>query len=608
MTKFYLWAALAACATAVWANNPTPVTNLTNGGKYYIYDAHGDDGTTDEQEGGNFCRYAFRYDSATVYGTHIKPATALSRPSLLDSRHVWIAVKADNDENDWYFQNQATKRWIIGGSFTKVDTARVVRLVPMDNEPGKFKVNIPYDKEWYWDGMDGNHYQFTHWKATETSVHPYKFFAAATSDDVNFTLASSTSPWTHASTPIRISLKSDPKWDAWLMHGTYESRSVRFTVTYTPDSATNVNGLRTLQTDLHPDTELWAFVGVGHNQVKIYNKAAGMTKALKKGSATEGATLVNEAEATVWDLAPSTSKTDPNRFFCIKPQGENVYANMQWKQPNPTNVPIGLLKTWAAPDNGSTCWVERVGQPVVDYYSREAFDTIRPALRGVVGDFTSEEAANKAAELAQDAQSMAEDLDPDSISAEDLAKLKAFKAEFDNQGRIPFDLTKTYQLYNLQYRGYMTLDASRNLIGNAQSDRKQNAVTFTPAGNGSGKYYMSMQGKYFGGVAASQQVLTSDIPSTVYTMSTRDVPFKFLFKGGSSDKSYLHEDNRHIIVGWDNSTTASFWYLEPAGEVSSIVAPDASEAASPVVYDLQGRRVASPASGLYIINRRKVIF
>ncbi len=57
----------------------SPVTSLTDGGFYFIYDAHGDDGTYQEVAGSNTYRYAFRRanaDNNAIYGTHIKPFTA----------------------------------------------------------------------------------------------------------------------------------------------------------------------------------------------------------------------------------------------------------------------------------------------------------------------------------------------------------------------------------------------------------------------------------------------------------------------------------------------------------------------------------------------------
>lgn len=604
MKRLLLLAALTASVSTAWAQ--TPVTQLTDGGKYFIYDAHGDNGTTEEQTGGSTCRYAFRYDDVKVQGTHKKPANAEGQ---LELKHVWTAYWSNNDES-WCFRNEQTKRWLYTNATTHETDAIRQKLTPVENSPGSFHVTSTYAPTSYWDGSDANNYEFCWWAAT-TDKHPYKFFAVDFKEDGTYAIAEP-GAWTHTSVPLPVShWADDPQWTAWFMHNSFEGRTDRYTMTYNEAEDVNVSGKRNARTDKHPDNELWAFVSTGHNRFKIYNKAAGMDMALTFNE--EGATMESKEDATTWELVPSTAvlrenpsldKQNPNKYFCLKPVGQTgKYANLQNQNGN------WLLKSWNETDGGSTGWVEKKFQPVVDYYTNEVFDTNRPdeAVRGCVGDFATAEDAQQAETLANQAREKAASFNPNNITDEQMAELANFKTQFDAVARVTFDTSKTYRFYNKQYNDYMQLNAEGKLAGGASADDENTEVTFTSTGNGEGKYYLSIGTKYFANVVMSQQTTTTDNTSQEYTM-TQYPPFLFVFKGGNHDKGYLHEDNQHRIVGWGNGSNATYWYLMPAGEVTTEISETVADApADNAVYDLQGRRVAAPAPGnVYIVNRRKV--
>ena len=64
-----------------------------------------------------------------------------------------------------------------------------------------------------------------------------------------------------------------------------------------------------------------------------------------------------------------------------------------------------------------------------------------------------------------------------------------------------------------------------------------------------------------------------------------------IYRGGG-------EENRSNIVWYD---VEAYWQTVGISEVNTV------KADNNVVYDLQGRRVAQPAKGLYIVNGKKVV-
>ena len=63
-----------------------------------------------------------------------------------------------------------------------------------------------------------------------------------------------------------------------------------------------------------------------------------------------------------------------------------------------------------------------------------------------------------------------------------------------------------------------------------------------------------------------------------------------------------------LCLPWDNSNKGTVWYLllkkNPTDAIQTV---EGSEAQNSVVFDLQGRRVAQPTKGLYIVNGKKII-
>ena len=92
---------------------------------------------------------------------------------------------------------------------------------------------------------------------------------------------------------------------------------------------------------------------------------------------------------------------------------------------------------------------------------------------------------------------------------------------------------------------------------------------------------------------------------------------KYLFQDLQADENGIIEfdltqlekqDLNCICLPWDNNNKGTVWYIlltAKAGPtaIQSVAAQQQAEA----VYDLQGRRVAQPVKGLYIMNGKKVV-
>jgi hypothetical protein len=106
------------------------------------------------------------------------------------------------------------------------------------------------------------------------------------------------------------------------------------------------------------------------------------------------------------------------------------------------------------------------------------------------------------------------------------------------------------------------------------------------------------------GVTQRTQVLWN--PST-------DV-YNYILQGGEFKKAsngYLKPNRAYLSTSYDVSAASAREYLEISFEDDDVTGIDAtlvnSEKVNSDIYDLQGRKVAQPTKGLYIVNGRKVI-
>ncbi len=631
--------AVSVVASAETVDKKPAVSELTNGGKYYIYDAN------TSQNRFSFFRDMNADALERISGNRINVANAYGQ--LPEANYVWTATQ--NEAGKWEFQNVATGHY-FGNSNSASETPGSFELTAQ-SAPNVFSVkNVSNGLCWDADVPTSTTSGLSYWYAPG---HPIMFFAAVENNGtwnfdatVNYQVAvnikyngttintqnfsgtagtqytitlpaftATTEELTRTFTadatidvnveqvlPFRVSTVENPVWQAWFMHATYQGLDTRFSLSYiTNDEETNVTGFRNNITTTHPDAEQWAFVGDIATGFKIYNKVAGMGMALKNNSPM--ATLVPAEEATLWTIAPSAvaACADQTKYWVFR--ANNTCANMQWKNGN------GVIKYWAAADQGSTCWVEGVSQPIVNQYAGATFNTTRPSINGVVGDYLDEATAEATIAKAQQGQTLVAALDPwNEITADQLSAIDAIKAEVENAPRVAFEPEKCcYRLYSFQYNGYMVLNEQNNVVGQGSADHAAGLVSFLPAPT-EGKYYMQINNKLFTPVTISAQVGTVDTTEGAgeYTVSTVGAPFQFVFKGGNDNYNYLHEAGAHNIVGWETAAPSTKWYLVPTQVPTGIEEVATESVKDATIYDLQGRRVAAPAAGIYIINRRKV--
>ncbi len=90
---------------------------------------------------------------------------------------------------------------------------------------------------------------------------------------------------------------------------------------------------------------------------------------------------------------------------------------------------------------------------------------------------------------------------------------------------------------------------------------------------------------------------------------------KYLFLDVQTDENGMYTldltqmdkaDLNCICLPWDNSNKGTVWYLL-LKDVATGIQQIANVAADNVIYDLQGRQVANPQGGLYILNGKKVV-
>ena len=62
-----------------------------------------------------------------------------------------------------------------------------------------------------------------------------------------------------------------------------------------------------------------------------------------------------------------------------------------------------------------------------------------------------------------------------------------------------------------------------------------------------------------------------------------------------------------LCLPWDNSNKGTVWYLLLKKGVTDGIEAVSQQNDADVVFDLQGRRVAQPSKGLYIVNGKKTI-
>lgn len=176
--------ALAAMSAMAASADIIPAKSLRDGNIYFIYDAHGDDGTTTPHDKDTNYRYAFRYDAGEkgIAGNHVKAATAIAEGRTFDASYAWRAVEVSGK---WRFVNVSTGLYVTGGPATG-DTPATMELEGISS-PTQFTLRMAGSGNNRWDGDYSRtgyfwnyqyDYPFTWW---EGDGHPYEFYEATDS-------------------------------------------------------------------------------------------------------------------------------------------------------------------------------------------------------------------------------------------------------------------------------------------------------------------------------------------------------------------------------------------------------------------------------------------
>lgn len=166
---------------------------------------------------------------------------------------------------------------------------------------------------------------------------------------------------------------------------------------------------------------------------------------------------------------------------------------------------------------------------------------------------------------------------------------------------------------NMDEDVYLGCDGANLIATNdADSPARLFVVSLTESGNWT-LYNEDSETYAASSPATSSQFLASEEPAE-YRIASALNGMSNLSSVTPTNSSYpaIHLDGQGNIVAWTAPAPASQWYMElvEAPEKDSIETIEATNEASveELFYDLSGRRVAVPASGLFITNRgRKII-
>ena len=182
-----------------------------------------------------------------------------------------------------------------------------------------------------------------------------------------------------------------------------------------------------------------------------------------------------------------------------------------------------------------------------------------------------------------------------------------------------YKITSTHNYGGSNQTGtrYMSTDGTNLTTTQDGSSDEAIAFQFVPAGTraaAEASWYLQhvKTGKYAKATGANETKV--GVTSNIAEAAT------FIVKSATNGHSYiactaptgpnasLHSARDGRIVPWVASFEgASAWLIDPVDVPTAIEAAAVVVPAKAEVYDLQGRRVAAPGKGVYIVNRKKVV-
>lgn len=615
---------ISGLASAKQVGPAAAVSQLTDGGTYYIYDSHN---ISDKRHA---MLHVVESDGKYVatYNAAITPESAVTEAPAID--YVWVAVA---DGTNWKFKNLSTGRYIMGSDNAEMsdDVAAAQSLTLKEYGASNiFQVQKPNGQ-----GFDKNagNTGLLYW----AGGHPIEFYEAvpnddataytiktATNTDVNVTfvtaegapisVASLTGPvgetytitlpafyatddeltgtygeddvdldiTVYESYPFVVSESLDDlKWQTVQQHATYcqnNGKSGHAWMYEGADADVRVHHMNFVASEeAVADEYLWAFVGNRTDGFKIYNKKAGTDKTLWRQDANSICRVGTPAEGAsdVWYVFASRTNIDTQTFCCFN-QNDGQYINVQnWDGDtfgngyNQNVREYGKLNKWGDADQGSTCWFStRPADPVIEYLEGAfTYPT------DIVGGYTAEDAAA----LKADFDAVKENrFDAEAA----LALIPSFKEK-----QIAFDTNKYYRLRNFQYSTYLYEDnIYDDTIGEMwgditdATDNLFSIVKFEPVEGSENEYNINLADKYFHEVTSYSQPLTLVEKELAgkYSVNKADNMPAFYIKGTNHlDDGYnayhcLHVGNYQgepsNVVTWEPGANATWWYLVPAND------------------------------------------
>ncbi len=564
-----------------------PVTSLENGKFYYIYDAHGDNGTTTEQAASNTIRYAFRKASGTnigaeVQGTHKKPFNAWVE-NTLDNFSVWKAIQTESGA--WIFQNVGTSTFMGNGTgsgkantLVEESNATAVVLEEVTDQPGTFTVrvatstpNATNNNALRWDGQ-GNPFKMVYYNG---QGHPICFYEAVPENN-GFTFA--TSPNTNA--PEYTIDSSNPHY--YLIKN-LRVRNGRGPTYATAPAATGQISLRT-ESELKQYAgryelgALWYFMPSegrsdvatprDYNALNIYNALTGQALANVLGGDWR-----TEGDDIVWYITENSASGDGTVY-----SGFNILS-----QPDKTNTGYGwnnaqgngfLVEYWKGNDVGSIFAFELADEEL----AAKTIDAIvinRLPLAIEKGNKLKALGVNTDEAIAawDEAVAAAEDEHHDTTIEEYQAVVSAYINLQKSVKEVSVKIK--HKSHEYEYLGVDTETGNISCIGDADDatvGKGTRVFTLLPAEDGSGFYLYNVHSDCY---IVHPNNNTNNVSTTSEKSAASIYNFDVWVNGSQADGSigiyeinskpdvaYLRstDDNNKVVRGAFNSADAS-WFI-----------------------------------------------
>lgn len=326
-----------------------------------------------------------------------------------------------------------------------------------------------------------------------------------------------------------------------------------------------------LKTTTYSDNMLWCFVGDLVNGFKIYNKAAGSSLTLRKAeNGNTPAVMSATNDHNQFKIYPSTQSGITGNVFCFKLDGDDHYVNTQ--AVNNVKVLRGYDKT----DGGSSCRVFAPASIAMNYAS-----TWVNAPEGAIGGKAYLETAGNLTAL-KNAYNAA----GSNPSVENINALTTINTAIAASEASSYTFKEGYyRLVNRNDNHFLHIKEGESIMNTqAGKDKAVGSVVYFKSTGEEGKYSLILEGKYFGPVTRSQNIMLGDEASKgTYTVEfpTENFFTKIQEVSTTNDVNYhyLHVNGGNA-VGWEASAPSQ-WYIIPATDIEV------------AMKDVEGKKFAS---------------